>query len=322
MSIRANCEIGKLLVSLICLVGIHPIVILTISDFYNRMRVTSKGSVKRVYGALLGQKIGSKVEIFSAFEFVNQSIDEKNTDFDLAYIDTRRDLATQLFPKLDIIGFFSTNTTSKPNEIDTQMLKTLKYFGVITPVYLVLSTDVGKATELPIETYETDYTNNVFNKVNHIVEGWESERICLDTVIKSSDVQSNESGFIKNYKTTKNALNVLKEILELIKENISNPKFKKDQIFQAMVDELIINYPDLEGTDYPGLINLKKKELFVLNNLCASSLGRSFQGKGELLKMSIPSNQHEQNQEDDRFNKMEEMEQELESDDSDKRKAF
>lgn len=44
--------------------GIHPIVVLTISDFYNRMRVTSKGQVNRVYGALMGQKIGTKVEIF------------------------------------------------------------------------------------------------------------------------------------------------------------------------------------------------------------------------------------------------------------------
>ena len=58
-------------------IGIHPIVVLTISDFYNRMRVTSKGKVSRVYGALMGQKIGTKVEIFYAFEFVNNSSDEK-----------------------------------------------------------------------------------------------------------------------------------------------------------------------------------------------------------------------------------------------------
>ena len=67
------------------------------------MRVTSKGKVNRVYGALMGQKIGTKVEIFYAFEFVNNSSNENKIDLDIKYIDTRRDLATQLFPKFDIV---------------------------------------------------------------------------------------------------------------------------------------------------------------------------------------------------------------------------
>ena len=107
------------------LIGIHPIVVLTISDFYNRMLVTSKGSTSRVYGALMGQKIGTKVEIFSAFEFVNNSKDSSKIDLDIKYIDTRRDLATQLFPKFDIVGFFSTNDTLNPNENDKQILNAM-----------------------------------------------------------------------------------------------------------------------------------------------------------------------------------------------------
>lgn len=34
------------------------------------MKVTSNDKINRVYGALMGQKIGTKVEIFSAFEFL------------------------------------------------------------------------------------------------------------------------------------------------------------------------------------------------------------------------------------------------------------
>ena len=54
----------------------------------------------------MGQKIGTKVEIFSAFEFFNQSEDPEKINLDINYIDTRKDLANQLFPKLDIVGFF------------------------------------------------------------------------------------------------------------------------------------------------------------------------------------------------------------------------
>ena len=180
----------------------------------------------------MGLKTGTKVEIFSAFEFSNQSPEPDKIDLDIQYIDTRRDLATQLFPKLDIIGFFSTNDSITPNEKDREILKAMTYFGVITPVYLVLSTNVEKASELPIGVYDIDKTKKTFNKVNHVIEGWESERICLETVTKTAEIGNDQSGLIQNLQTTKNALNVLKENLDLIKNNMK--KFEKDEKFKEL----------------------------------------------------------------------------------------
>ena len=262
---------------LINIVGIHPIVILTISDFYNRMRVTSNGKVKRVFGALMGLKTGTKVEIFSAFEFSNQSPEPDKIDLDIQYIDTRRDLATQLFPKLDIIGFFSTNDSITPNEKDREILKAMTYFGVITPVYLVLSTNVEKASELPIGVYDIDKTKKTFNKVNHVIEGWESERICLETVTKTAEIGNDQSGLIQNLQTTKNALNVLKENLDLIKNNMK--KFEKDEKFKEMLEDLLINYPSANESDYEEMIAEKQKEVFILNNICAGTIENSYLGK-------------------------------------------
>ena len=258
-------------------IGIHPIVVLTISDFYNRMKVTSKGKVSRVYGALMGQKIGTKVEIFSAFEFVNNSKDEKKIDLDLKYIDTRRDLASQLFPKFDIIGFFSTNNTSKPNENDKQILNAMNYFGVINPVYLVLSTtNIEKEKELPVGTFWYDKNIAKFTEIRHVIEGWESERICLETVTKNTDVESEENGLVKNIQTTQNALGVLKENLLLIKKNMQ--KFKDDPKFRQLVEDLIINYPSIEKSDYQTLMKNKQKEILLLNNICMSTLQSSYMG--------------------------------------------
>ena len=258
-------------------IGIHPIVVLTISDFYNRMRVTSKGKVNRVYGALMGQKIGTKVEIFYAFEFVNNSSNENKIDLDIKYIDTRRDLATQLFPKFDIVGFFSTNNTSKPNENDKQILNAMNYFGVINPVYLVLSTtNIEKEKELPVSTFWYDKSIEKFTEVRHIIEGWESERICLETVTKNTDVESEENGLVKNIQTTQNALAVLKENLLLIKKNME--KFKNDPKFMKLVEDLIINYPSIEKSDYQTLMKNKQKEILLLNNICLSTLQSSYMG--------------------------------------------
>jgi len=258
-------------------IGIHPIVVLTISDFYNRMRVTSKGKVSRVYGALMGQKIGTKVEIFSAFEFVNNSSDEKKIELDIKYIDTRRDLATQLFPKFDIVGFFSTNTTSSPNENDKQILNAMNYFGVVNPVYLVLSTsNIEKEKELPVSTFWYDKSIEKFTEVRHIIEGWESERICLETVTKNTDVENEENGLVKNIQTTQNAIAVLKENLLLIKNNLE--KFKNDKQFMQLVEDLIINYPSIEKSDYQTLMKNKQKEILLLNNICLTTLQSSYMG--------------------------------------------
>ena len=258
-------------------IGIHPIVILTISDFYNRMKVTSNNKINRVYGALMGQKIGTKVEIFSAFEFFNQSEDPEKINLDINYIDTRKDLANQLFPKLDIVGFFSTNKTSQPNENDKQILNAMNYFGVINPVYLVLSTtDIEKEKELPVSTFWYDKSIEKFTEVRHIIEGWESERICLETVTKNTDVENEENGLVKNIQTTQNALAVLKETLLLIKKNLE--KFKNDPQFLKLVEDLIINYPSIEKSGYQTLMKNKQKEILLLNNICLSTLQSSYMG--------------------------------------------
>ena len=259
------------------LIGIHPIVVLTISDFYNRMLVTSKGSTSRVYGALMGQKIGTKVEIFSAFEFVNNSKDSSKIDLDIKYIDTRRDLATQLFPKFDIVGFFSTNDTINPNENDKQILNAMDYFGVINPIYVILGTkNIEKQKELPVNTFLFDKSMNKFIEIRHVIEGWESERICLETVTKVSDVENEENGLVKNIQTTQNALGVLKENLILIKKNLE--KFKNNKQFMKLVEDLIINYPEIEKSDYQLLMKNKQKEILMLNNICLSTMQSSYIG--------------------------------------------
>ena len=250
------------------------------------MKVTSNDKINRVYGALMGQKIGTKVEIFSAFEFFNQSQDPEKINLDINYVDTRRDLANQLFPKLDIVGFFSTNKTTNPNEKDKEIIKAMQYFGVINPIYLVLSTEIEKANELPISAFEFDKNTKKFNEVNHIIEGWESERICLETVTKATDLQSNQNGLIQNLQTTKNALNVLKENLQLIQNNID--KFNNDIKFKEMLEDLINNYPSVNNSDYQEIITQKEKEIGILNNICSGMIENSYLGRSLSIKYIDP----------------------------------
>ena len=108
------------------------------------------------------------------------------------------------------------------------------------------------------------------------MEGWESERICLETVTKNTDVENEENGLVKNIQTTQNALAVLKENLILIKKNIE--KFKNDPKFMQLIEDLIINYPSIEKSGYQTLMKNKQKEILLLNNICLTTLQSSYMG--------------------------------------------
>ena len=58
---------------------------------------------------------------------------------------------------------------------------------------------VEKEKELPVNTFWYDKSIAKFTEVRHIIEGWESERICLETVTKVADVENEENLVNNNY---------------------------------------------------------------------------------------------------------------------------
>jgi hypothetical protein len=249
------------------------------------MKINTAGKNNRVYGGLLGHYKGDKCIIYTAFEFVNLSADDNQmTNFDISYIEDRRKLTEQLYPNYEIVGFFSTNTTLVPEKNDEEVIKLMEYFGVITPVYLMLGTDLANVEELPVATYKIEKTSKSFTKVEHVLEGNESERVCLETVTRSGDVINNESAIVQNMETIKNAIGVLKSNLKTIKNSLNNPAFLNDPHYISLLNEISYNYPDANNSDHLKFIKEKEEETLILNNLCASSINVSLQGRIDSLK--------------------------------------
>ena len=67
-----------------------------------------------------------------------------------------------------------------------------------------------------------------------------------------------------------------KENLILIKNNLE--KFKNNKHFMKLVEDLIINYPEIEKSDYQELMKNKQKEILMLNNICLSTMQSSYIG--------------------------------------------
>ena len=127
-----------------------------------------------------------------------------------------------------------------------------------------------------MNTFLYDKSLNKFIDIRYVIEGWKSERICLETVTKVNDAENEENGLVKNIRTTKNALGVLKENLILIKKNLE--KFKNNKQFMKLVEDLIINYPEIEKSDFQLLMKNKQKEILMLNNICLSTMQSSYFG--------------------------------------------
>lgn len=266
------------------IVGVHPIVVVTISDFYNRMKISSGNQKIRVYGALMGLRTQNKVEIFSSFEFENTSKDPEKCEFDKTYIETRRELATQLYPKYDIIGFYSTNNSDEPGKGDLDIMDTLLFFGITSPIFLILNTNENNSGKFPLFVYEFDKDNKEksFRKINYQIDSSESERICLDTVTKSAGFNEEQSGLIQNYTILKNAVTVYENNLNLILNNLE--KFKDDSKFMSILNDILWNIPKTNESDYNQKMEQKKKEILIFNNICASVINKSYQGRTSSIK--------------------------------------
>lgn len=261
-------------------IEIHPIVILSISEFYNRSAVNF-GS-KRVYGGLVGVVTGNKVEVFSTFEFLDktQSINlDTPPDFDLEFLDNRKRIAEQLYSEYQLVGFFSVNTSTEPSPHDRKILEIMKSNGVVSPIYLVLGSNLLECQELPLNLYSFDRLNDTFKRIKHTVVGFDSERICLDTVTKSGGTQQNDPQQIQNITTVKNALGMLKSNLQGILKAIDSGKFNQNRTFQTMLSNLLSNYPDSKNPDTVDFLKNSIQEVLILNNISSSSIGMSYQAR-------------------------------------------
>ena len=245
------------------------------------MRVLTDNHEIRVYGGLLGLISGKKIEVLTSFEFDNKSIDSKQIDIDLNFVEERKTLTDQLFPLYQVLGVYSTSKNAVQQENDKGLLKAMEFLGVPNPIYITMGTDLTNVNELPITAYELNRNSKEFVKMPHTIESSDPERICLDTVIKSSDMQNNDSLIVQNMVTLKNALGMLKSNLKIIKDSLNNDKLLNDPEFIRQTDSIIRNYPDYLNPDVINLMNSSFEEILVLNNICVGSASANLQGRCE-----------------------------------------
>ncbi|EGG12336.1 uncharacterized protein MELLADRAFT_101852 [Melampsora larici-populina 98AG31] len=214
-------------------ISFHPLPILNISDHQIRNQLQNPSNPNQIYGALIGTQIGRKLEIVNSFEILIQ--DEV---VDQSFMTTRQEQFKQVFPTLDLLGWYTIGQKPTINHLNIQIQLT-SFFELNSPLLVLYSNSSTPTTnnhkeiedsnkDIPIEIFEflnldsnhqqpsSSEEQSNYLKCNYTVETSEAERIAVDYIAKPNLGNSKENALIANLTTQRNAIKMLHLRLESI----------------------------------------------------------------------------------------------------------
>jgi len=234
-------------------ITLHPLVLLNITDHYTRQVVRgNKGPNTRVFGAILGVQSGRTVEISNSFELVYV---ENPPGLDLDFFSIKESQMKKVFPKLDVLGWYSTGSQVLPSdsEINTQVTRFNE-----NPLYLLLETIKREHKELPISIFETEFKvindvpRQVLTKTEFKIDTVQSERIAVDHIFHSS-ISGAHSPLVVQLQGMHNAISMLhgrlKTILKFI-ELTKSGAIPFDHAAMRQIGRLIQLLPCLDSPSF------------------------------------------------------------------------
>ncbi|KAJ1821215.1 proteasome regulatory particle subunit, partial [Coemansia sp. RSA 2599] len=174
---------------------VHPLVLLSVVDHYNRVAELTK---KRVVGVLLGQNDGEVVNVANSFAVPFEE-DEKNPSvwfLDHNYVETMRDMFKKINAKEKVIGWY--HNGPKLRSSDLQINELFKRFTP-NPVLVVVDVqpkEIGLPTDayFAVEEIHDDGTSatKTFEHVPSEIGAEEAEEIGVEHLLR--DIKDNSTG--------------------------------------------------------------------------------------------------------------------------------
>jgi len=193
-------------------VKLHPMVIVNISDHFIREKVKT-GKNQRIYGLLLGQQSGRKVEIYNTFEILVSH----DGVIDSEFLKKRFVQFQRVFSHDEILGWYS---TGKLENFDIGIHQQIEQYNE-SPLLLILDPDTKPGNQnLPIVLWETtvkvvdDKPKIGFTRVPYTIETTEAERIAVDHV---ANVSTGGRSLLTSHLTTlQSAIKMLNSRVKII----------------------------------------------------------------------------------------------------------
>ncbi|KAJ1955293.1 proteasome regulatory particle subunit [Linderina pennispora] len=224
-------------------VEVHPLVLLSVVDHYNRV---AKNTKKRVVGVLLGQVEGNTVNVANSFAVPFEE-DEKNPSvwfLDHNYVETMRDMFKKVNAKEKLIGWY--HNGPKLRSSDLQINELFKRYTA-NPVLVVIDVqpkDIGIPTNayFAVDEIHDDGTaaTKTFEHVPSEITAEEAEEIGVEHLLR--DIKDNATGTLATRVT--HQLTSLRGLAERLTEvRVYLQKVLDDQL--PVNGEIIQNLQDI-----------------------------------------------------------------------------
>merc|ERR1712087_167845 len=167
-------------------VVVHPIVLLSVVDHYNRV---AKGTTKRVVGTLLGEVTDFQLHVTNCFAvpFEEDPRDPQVWFLDHNFHENMFAMFKKVNTKERVVGWYSTGPKIKPSDLSIHEL-----YRRYTPEPVLVVMDVQpKDLELPMEAYysvQEQTSDEVFKRtflhVNSTVGAYEAEEVGVEHLLR------------------------------------------------------------------------------------------------------------------------------------------
>ncbi|CAD7939182.1 unnamed protein product [Amoebophrya sp. A120] len=233
-------------------VVVHPIVLLSVVDHYNRV---AKGTSKRVVGTLLGEVRDNKMHILTSFAvpFEEEARDPNVWFLDHNYHEQLSGMHKKVNAKEHIVGWYSSGPKIKPADIQIHELYR-KYCK--EPVFLIMEVQ-PKENELPMEayysvaekTFDGSFTRT-FRTIPSAFGADEAEEVGTEHLLR--DIQNRATSTLaarignksRALRTLVGKLKDVKEYLHLVHEG----KFPYNAVILEKLQRIFNDLPEMQDS--------------------------------------------------------------------------
>ncbi|KAJ1972408.1 proteasome regulatory particle subunit [Dimargaris xerosporica] len=276
---------------------VHPLVLLSVVDHYNRV---AKNTKKRVVGVLLGQADNDRVNVSNSFAVPFEEDDRGQSVWflDHMYVETMRDMYKKVNAKERLIGWYHSGPKLRSSDLEiNELFKRYTPDPVLVIVNVEPKDDIGIPTDayFSVEEIHDDgtATTKTFMHAPSEIAAEEAEEIGVEHLLR--DIKDNAVGSLST--RVSHQLNSLKG-LEKRLSDIRDYLFKVSEGALPVNHEIIHNLqdifnllPNLDVQGFTQTLAAKTNDQYMVTYI--SALVRAIIALHDLISNKIQNSESE-----------------------------
>ncbi|XP_046354142.1 eukaryotic translation initiation factor 3 subunit F-like [Haliotis cracherodii] len=255
---------------------VHPVVLFSIVDSYERRNEDSK----RVIGTLLGSYEKGAIEVTNCFAVPHNESDDE-VAIDIEYARNMYELYRKVNAAEVIVGWYSTS-----GDVSSHSVLIHEYYSreAKNPVHLTVDTTV-KTGKLGMKAYVSTpmgvpgrTVGTMFTPVTIDIVRYEPEQIGVNVLQQGKTVNKRSVSMSSDLALVESSTKKLKEIIVLVLsyvDDVLSGKLPADSKTGRMLMNIVTSIPHTDTEDFESMLNSNMKDLLMvvyLTNLTRTQL--------------------------------------------------